>query len=346
MKTYNVAIVGASGAVGQELIKGLENSSFPIKKFVPLASVRSTGKKIRAFNKDYEILETTHEVFEKEAIDIAFFSAGGSVSEEFATSAAKTALVVDNTSFFRLNEKVPLVVPEINAKEIFNAPLNIIANPNCSTIQMTQILNPLHLHFKIKSVIVSTYQAVSGAGNKGIESLKNELKTALECLEKDPAIDLNQVLQAGAFPYPIAFNAIAHIDTFKENGYTKEELKMVHETHKIMGVDFPISATCVRVPVLRSHSESLSIAFETGFDLKEVYEVLKNAPSVVVCDDPSHNLYPTPLKASHTDSVFIGRLRKDLFDKKTLHGFCVADQLRVGAATNALKIALHYIKNA
>ncbi|WP_104748134.1 aspartate-semialdehyde dehydrogenase [Helicobacter cetorum] len=346
MKTYNIAIVGATGAVGRELIKGLEESAFPIKKFVPLASLSSAGSFIKAFGSDYEVLETTHEVFAREEIDIAFFSAGGSVSEMFAPSAARTALVIDNTSFFRLHLDVPLVVPEINASEIFNAPSNIIANPNCSTIQMVQILNPLHLEFGIESVNVSTYQAVSGAGNKGIESLKSELKIALESLEKDPNTDLNQVLRANAFTYPIAFNAIPHIDVFNENGFTKEELKMVHETHKIMQASFAISATCVRVPVLRSHSESLSIRFSKKVSAKEAREVLAKAPNVVVQDDLNNNIYPMALKASNTDSTFVGRIREDLFDKQTLHCFCVADQLRVGAATNALKIALRYIERS
>ncbi|WP_104761499.1 aspartate-semialdehyde dehydrogenase [Helicobacter cetorum] len=346
MKTYNIAIVGATGAVGRELIRVLEESAFPVGTFVPLASLNSAGTFIKAFGKDYEVLETTHEIFAQAQIDIAFFSAGGSISEIFAKSAAKTALVIDNTSFFRLHLDVPLVVPEVNADEIFNAPSNIIANPNCSTIQMVHILNPLHLAFGIESVNVSTYQAVSGAGNKGIESLKSELKLALELLEQNPKAHLDKELSKGAFAYPIAFNAIPHIDVFNENGFTKEELKMVHETHKIMQASFAISATCVRVPILRSHSESLSIRFSKEVSAKEVREVLEKAQNVIVQDDPSNQVYPMALTASGSDSTFVGRIREDLFDKQTLHCFCVADQLRVGAATNALKIAWRYIERS
>ncbi|WP_104638123.1 aspartate-semialdehyde dehydrogenase [Helicobacter bizzozeronii] len=327
MKTYNIALVGASGAVGEEIIKVLEERAFPVGAFFALASAKSAGKKIRAFGEDHTILETTQAFFSQEQIDIAFFSAGKGVSEVFAPYAVQNgAVVVDNTSFFRLQADVPLVVPEVNAKDLQNCPRSIIANPNCSTIQMVQVLNPLHHAFKIARVDVSTYQAVSGAGKKGIYQLQEQIK------------DSNA--PNSAFPHPIAFNVIPQIDVFLPSGYTKEEMKMVQETHKIMHANFPISATCVRVPVLRSHSESLSISFEKPVSALEARELLKQAPNVVVLDEPTTSSYPTPLIASHKDQSFVGRIRDDLYNPHMLHLWCVADQLRVGAATNAVKIAL------
>ncbi|WP_120945977.1 MULTISPECIES: aspartate-semialdehyde dehydrogenase [Helicobacter] len=328
MKRYNVALVGASGAVGAQIIALLEEWDFPLARFVPLASQRSAGMPLDAFGRTHHILETTHEVFE--GIDIAFFSAGGKVSAEFAPSAAQAgALVVDNTSYFRLEKDVPLVVPEVNPGDLQICPRNIIANPNCSTIQMVQILNPLHQVLEITRVDVSTYQAVSGAGNRGMAELRAQMQGDLTC---------------AIFPHPIALNVIPHIDAFLPSGYTKEEMKMVQETHKIMHAEFPISATCVRVPVLRSHSESLSVHFARPTSAQEVREILQSAPSVVVQDDPQKALYPMPILASHTDQSFVGRIRCDLFDPKIVHLWCVADQLRVGAATNALRIAVAYLQ--
>ena len=331
MRDYVVAIVGASGAVGEEIAKVLEEQNFPVKKLVPLASSRSAGKTMRFKGKDYEILECTDEVFAREGVEIAFFSAGGSVSERFAQSAVNAnAIVIDNTSFFRMQNDVPLVVPEVNSDDIFTHK-GIIANPNCSTIQMVQVLAPLHKTFGIRRVDVATYQAVSGAGKKGMEALLRETKEQLE--------GKNAEHKSSVFPYSIAFNLFPHIDVFLENDYTKEEVKMIKETQKIMHTDFAVSATCVRVPVLRSHSEAITIAFEREVSADEARTVLGNAENVVVIDDIKSNKYPMPIVASNTDSTFVGRIRVDCFDKKILHLFCVADQIRVGAATNAVRIA-------
>lgn len=331
MKEYVVAIVGASGAVGEELAKVLTEQNFPVKNLIPLASKRSAGKSMRFKGKDYEILECTDEVFAQKGVEIAFFSAGGSVSERFAPSAVKAnAVVIDNTSFFRMQEGVPLVVPEVNPNDIF-IHKGIIANPNCSTIQMVQILAPLHKAFGIKRVDVATYQAVSGAGKKGMEALLRETKEQLE--------GKNAGNESSVFPYSIAFNLFPHIDIFLENDYTKEEVKMIKETQKIMHTDFEVSATCVRVPVLRSHSESITIKFEREVSAAEARKVLEGAENVIVVDEPKSNKYPMPIIASNTDSSFVGRIRSDCFDKKILHLFCVADQIRVGAATNAVRIA-------
>ncbi len=331
MKEYIVAIVGASGAVGEELAKVLEEQNFLVKNLIPLASKRSAGKTLRFKGKDYEILECTDEVFAQNGVEIAFFSAGGSVSERFAPSAVKAnAVVIDNTSHFRMQEGVPLVVPEVNSEDIFTHN-GIIANPNCSTIQMVQVLAPLHKAFGIKRVDVATYQAVSGAGKKGMEALLRETK---ECLEGKSVGS-----ESSVFPYSIAFNLFPHIDIFLENDYTKEEVKMIKETQKIMHTDFAVSATCVRVPVSRSHSEAVSIHFAREVSADEARAVLQNAENVVVVDEPKSHKYPMPSIASNTDSTFVGRIRSDCFDKKILHLFCVADQIRVGAATNAVRIA-------
>lgn len=338
MKKYNVAVVGASGAVGEEIFKVLEEQEFPINKIVPLASARSAGSEIEIFNQKYKILETTSEVFKKEEIDIAFFSAGGEVSKEFAPYAAQSgAVVIDNTSHFRMDKDVPLVVPEVNPQDIaLWKQKGIIANPNCSTIQMVQVLNPLHQKYHIKRVDVSTYQAVSGAGKKGMEELVHQM-------QKFFAFELEDA-QPEVFPYRIALNAIPQIDKFMENSYTKEEMKMILETNKIMHSDFALSATCVRVPVLRSHSESISITFENEVQASEAREILKESKNIVVCDDPEKLIYPMPSIATDTDMTYVGRIRNDLYDKKILHLWCVADQIRVGAATNAVRIALEWIK--
>ncbi|CRF47138.1 Aspartate-semialdehyde dehydrogenase [Helicobacter heilmannii] len=329
MKAYNIALVGASGAVGAELISILEEIDFPLAHFLPLVSARSAGQKIHAFNKEYTLEQARPKSFQ--GIDIAFFSAGSKVSQELAPMAAQAgAVVIDNTSFFRLEEGVPLVVPEVNPNDLEHCPKNIIANPNCSTIQMVQVLNPLHRAFGIARVEVSTYQAASGAGKRGLEELKAQMAGSTH---------------AQVFPHPLALNVIPQIDIFMPSGYTKEELKMVYETHKIMHTDFAISATCVRVPVLRSHSESISIRFKTPVGAKQVQEVLKDAPNIVLVDNPEQKLYPMPITATSTDQTFVGRVRGDLFDPHTLHLWCVADQLRVGAATNAVRIALEWIKS-
>ncbi|MDO7253546.1 aspartate-semialdehyde dehydrogenase [Helicobacter cappadocius] len=338
MKKYVVGVVGASGAVGEELFRVLDERKFPIKKIVPLASMRSAGEEIEAFGENHKILETTHQVFEKEGIEIAFFSAGGSVSAEFAPSAAKAgAVVIDNTSHFRMQDDVPLIVPEVNPEDISKwKKTGIIANPNCSTIQMVQVLGPLHKAFGIKRVDVSTYQAVSGAGKKGMEELVMQMQKffAFELEDCEPK----------AFPYRIALNLIPQIDIFMPNDYTKEEMKMVNETHKILGSDFPLSATCVRVPVLRSHSEAISISFEREVKAQEAREILEKSKNIVVVDTPTEKLYPMPIISTDTDETYVGRIRNDIYDRKILHLWCVADQLRVGAATNAVKIAQKWIE--
>ncbi|WP_027327359.1 aspartate-semialdehyde dehydrogenase [Helicobacter pametensis] len=337
MKKYKVAIVGASGAVGEEILRILEEENFPISSILPLASARSAGKFVEAFGSEWEIQELTHEIFAKEQVEIAFFSAGGNVSAEFAPSAAKAgAVVIDNTSHFRMQADVPLVVPEVNPEDIKEwKKSGIIANPNCSTIQMVQVLSPLHQEFGIKRVDVSTYQAVSGAGKKGMEELIMQM-------QKFFAFEL-EACQPQAFPHRIALNLIPQIDVFMDNDYTKEEMKMIGETQKIMHCSFPISATCVRVPVLRSHSESISIHFEHEVDTQRAKEILKKAPNLVVLDDPSEKLYPMPSIATDTNETYVGRIRKDCYDSHILHLWCVADQLRVGAATNAVRIAQKWI---
>lgn len=338
MKKYIVAVVGATGAVGEEIFKILEEENFPVERLIPLASSRSAGQEIEALGREWVVQELTHDVFKQEGVEIAFFSAGGSVSEEFAESAAKAgAVVIDNTSFFRMQEDVPLVVPEVNANDISEwKKRGIIANPNCSTIQMVQVLAPLHQVFEIERVDVSTYQAVSGAGKKGMEELVVQM-------QKFFAFELDSV-EPEAFPHRIALNLIPHIDVFMDNGYSKEEMKMINETQKIMHASFPVSATCVRVPVLRSHSESITIRFKNKVDLQKAKEVLEQAQNVVLLDDLSEKLYPMPSIATDTNETYVGRVRVDNFDNHILHLWCVADQLRVGAATNAVRIAKKWIE--
>lgn len=335
MEEYVVGIVGVTGAVGEELLRILDERDFPVKRLVPLASARSAGDSIEFKNQKIKVLETTDSVFKDEGIEIAFFSAGGSVSERFAKSAVEAgAIVIDNTSFFRMQDSIPLVVPEVNPEDI-KKDSTIIANPNCSTIQMVHVLAPLHKAFGIERVDVSTYQAVSGAGKKGMEELIMQM-------QKFFAFELDSVIPK-AFQHRIALNLIPHIDTFLDNGFTKEEMKMINESQKIMHANFEISATCVRVPILRSHSETLSIRFKDEVNADKAREILKKAESVVVIDSPSDNEYPMPLIATDTDETFVGRIRVDNYDKRILHLFCVADQVRVGAATNAVRIAEKWI---
>ncbi|EDM24172.1 aspartate-semialdehyde dehydrogenase [Caminibacter mediatlanticus] len=337
---YNVAIVGATGAVGEELFRVLEEYNFPVKKLVPLASARSVGKEVEFKGETLKVKELTCDVFEKEEIDIAFFSAGGSVSAKFAPCAVKAgAVVIDNTSYFRMDKDVPLVVPEVNPEDIaLWRKKGIIANPNCSTIQMVISLAPLHKEFNIKRVEVATYQAVSGAGKKGMEELFEQMR-AIFNFKLDKVVDEREVFQ-----YQIALNVIPHIDRFMDNGFTREEMKMVNETNKIMHSNIEVAPTCVRVPVLRSHSEAITIHCEKEVDVKRAREVLESFEDIKVIDNPEKNEYPMPIIATDTDYVYVGRIRKDLFDNKTLHFFNVADQLRVGAATNAVRIALKWIE--
>lgn len=337
MQTYNIAVVGATGAVGEEIFTILQERDLPINKLVPLASAKSVGKEISFKGENYKVKELTHSIFEEENIQIAFFSAGGSVSAEFAPSAAKAgAVVIDNTSHFRMQKDVPLVVPEVNPKDIaLWKKTGIIANPNCSTIQMVQVLAPLHNAFRIERVDVSTYQAVSGAGKKGMEELVLQMQKFF-----DFSLDSCELK---AFPHRIALNLIPQIDVFLENDYTKEEMKMVNETNKIMHSNFAVSATCVRVPILRSHSEAITIKFKQQVSKQAAQEVLKNAESVVLLDNPQEKQYPMPMIATDTDETYVGRIRVDNFDKSILHLWCVADQIRVGAATNAVRIAEKWI---
>ena len=339
-RKYNVAVVGASGAVGEELFRVLEEVEFPIETILALASARSAGEAVECQGKVYKIQELTEEVFIDKHIDIAFFSAGGSISEKYAKYAVESgAVVIDNTSHFRMNNLVPLVVPEVNPEAIEEwEETGIIANPNCSTIQMVQLLKPLHDLYAIKRVDVSTYQAVSGAGKEGMEELVRQMQDFF-------AFKLGET-ECKAFAHQIALNVIPHIDVPQPNGYTKEEMKMVNETAKIMGTDFALSATCVRVPVLRSHSESITITFEDGVDVDvdKARAVLDAFENVTVIDDMSKNEYPMPMIATDTDETYVGRIRKDLFSDNILHLWGVADQVRVGAATNAVRIALKWIK--
>ncbi len=337
---YNVAVVGATGAVGEELFKIIEEYNLPVKKMVPLASARSVGKEVEFKGKTLKVKELTCDVFKEEEIDIAFFSAGGSVSAKFAPCAAEAgAVVIDNTSHFRMDPDVPLVVPEVNPEDIaLWKTKGIIANPNCSTIQMVISLAPLHKEFNIKRVEVATYQAVSGAGKKGMEELMEQMR-AIFNFKLDKKVEEREV-----FPYQIALNVIPHIDVFMDNGFTKEEMKMVNETNKIMHTNMEVAPTCVRVPVLRSHSEAISIYCEKDVDVERAREVLANFEDIQVIDDTKELKYPMPILSTDTDDVYVGRIRKDLYNPKVLHFFNVADQIRVGAATNAVRIALKWIE--
>ena len=340
MKLYNVAVVGASGAVGEELFRVMEEQNFPVGELLPLASINSVGKEIEFNGKEYKIEELTEDVFKGRDIDIAFFSAGGSISAKYAKYAVESgAVVIDNTSHFRMIDNIPLVVPEVNPEDIsLWEETGIIANPNCSTIQMVQLLKPLHDLYGIKRVDVSTYQATSGAGKAGMEELVRQMQDFF-------AFKLDET-KVEAFTHQIALNVIPHIDTPQENGYTKEEMKMVNETNKIMHSEFAVSATCVRVPVLRSHSESITVTFEDGVDVnvEEARQALASFENVELVDDLKNNVYPMPMTATDTDETYVGRVRKDLYASNILHLWGVADQVRVGAATNSVRIAQKWIK--
>lgn len=332
-KKYNVAVVGANGAVGEEMLAILHEVNFPINKLVPLASSRSVGKTVEFGNKEIAIKELTDTVFEEEDIEIALFSAGGSVSAQFASYAVSAgAVVIDNTSHFRMDENIPLVVPEVNPSDIAKwKKSGIIANPNCSTIQMVQALKPLDEAYELTRVDVSTYQATSGAGKTAMEELVNQMKDFF-------SFKLAQS-EHKAFKHQIALNVIPQIDVFLDNGYTKEEMKMVNETTKIMHKKIPLSATCVRVPTLRGHAEALTLTFANEVNADEAREILRKSPNIVILDTPSESLYPMPSICLEKNETFVGRIRNDNFSKNILHLFIVADNLRVGAATNAVRIA-------
>ncbi len=324
MKKYNIAVVGATGMVGNKFLEVLSERKLPAENYYLFASSKSAGKVIDFMGKPHTVIELNEENIQKYDIDIALFSAGGDTSLKFAPIFAKKGtLVIDNSSAWRRDVNVPLVVPESNGDAILNHK-NIIANPNCSTIQAMVVLKPLHQAFGLKRVIYSTYQAVSGAGVKGFDDLKNGVNG--EAPKK--------------FPYPIFGNCIPHIDVFLDNGYTKEEDKMIFETKKILGdQNIKVTATCVRVPVYYGHSESINIEFNKKVTLDEVKAVLKNAEGVVMQDDLDNNVYPMPLSAENKDEVFVGRLRMDDTVESGINLWCVADNIRKGAATNAVQIA-------
>jgi aspartate-semialdehyde dehydrogenase len=322
--------VGATGAVGQQMVACLEERRFPVSQLFPLASERSLGKKVTFLGKEIPVEVLTKDSFKD--IDIALFSAGGSISKEYGPiAAAAGAVVVDNSSAWRMDPEVPLVVPEVNPQDIgLYTNKGIIANPNCSTIQMVVVLQPLHAAARIKRVVVSTYQAVSGTGQKAVEELAAQTRAIFSC----------QPVENKVYPHRIAFNCLPHIDVFLENGYTKEEMKMVLETQKIMGDEsIEVTATTVRVPVFYGHSEAVNIETEKKLTPAEARKILAKAPGVKVVDDPAKNQYPMPIDAAGQDLTLVGRIREDFSIKNGLNLWVVADNLRKGAATNAVQIA-------
>ncbi|MGJ7913205.1 aspartate-semialdehyde dehydrogenase [Neobacillus sp. LXY-1] len=338
---FNVAVVGATGAVGQQMIETLVKQNFPIKNLLLLSSARSAGKKINVSGQEYTVQEAKPESFE--GIDIALFSAGGSVSKELAPEAVKRgAIVVDNTSAFRMDQNTPLVVPEVNEADLHNHN-GIIANPNCSTIQMVVALQPIREKFGLKKVIVSTYQAVSGAGAAAISELMDQTKAILNNESYEPKI---LPVKSDNNHYQIAFNAIPQIDKFQDNGYTFEEMKMINETKKIMNLsDLPVSATCVRLPVAVGHSESVYFEIEAeGVTANDIKALLQDAPGVVLQDDPENQIYPMPANCVGKNDVFVGRIRKDIDESRGFHMWVVSDNLLKGAAWNSVQIAESLIK--
>ena len=334
MKKCKLAIVGATGVVGQKMIEVLQERKLAFDEYVFLASKRSAGKTLMFGNDVYVVQELTENSFE-EGFDFALFSAGGETSLKYAPIAAENGcIVIDNSSAFRMDENVPLVVPEVNPEDI-KWHKGIIANPNCSTIQAVCALKPLDDAFGIKRVVYSTYQAVSGAGSKGIHDLENGIKNYHENIDKD----INNTYDLEKFPYPIFNNCLPHIDKFLENGYTKEEEKMINETRKILNKpNLAITATTVRVPVFNSHCESINIEFESEFELDKVFKILQNAPGVIVQDNPSSETYAIPTNVSGNDEVFVSRIRRDFSIKNGLNLWVVADNIRKGAASNAVQI--------
>jgi len=333
-RKYHVGIVGATGLVGQEFIKILEQRDFPMASVHLLASNRSAGKKMFVNHREVEVQEAGSHSFDP--IDIALFSAGSDISKQFAPIAVKRgAVVVDNSSAFRMEAKVPLVVPEVNPEDIANHQ-GIIANPNCSTIQMVVVLNPLHRVNPIKRVVVDTYQSVSGTGSAAVNELSSQTKSILEGKSTIPHV----------YPHQIALNVLPEIDVFLDDGYTKEEWKMIHETRKIMhDENIAISATCARVPVAVGHSEAIHVEFTNPMSPEEARDILAAAPGVKVLDDPSISLYPQAWSAAGTDDVFVGRLRRDASHPNGLAMWVVADNVRKGAALNAVQIAELLISN-
>ncbi len=329
-----VAVVGASGAVGQEFLRVLEERDFPLDELVLFGSARSAGKEYEFKGKRLVVKELKHND-DFRGIDIALTSAGAGISKEYAGTITKHgAIMIDNSSAFRYENDIPLVVPEVNAADAKIRPRNIIANPNCSTIQMVVALQPIEKLSHIKRVRVATYQAASGAGAQGIAELENQIQEI--AVGKEPTIS--------KFPYQLAMNIIPHIDIFLENDYTKEEMKMNWETKKIMHTDAEVSATCVRIPVARAHSEAIWVETENPLSVEEVRAAFENAEGLTVIDQPSEKKYPMPLFVSGKDDVYVGRLRKDITDPCGITFWCVGDQIKKGAALNAVQIAEYLIK--
>jgi aspartate-semialdehyde dehydrogenase len=330
MDTLHVAIAGATGAVGAEMLNCLEQREFPVGKLTLLASARSVGRKLRFRGEEIAVQELRHDSFE--GVEIALFSAGGSLSENFGPSAAAAgSVVIDNSSAFRMDPEVPLVIPEVNPEAVSNRPKGIIANPNCTTIVTLMGLNPLHKKFGLKSIIASSYQAVSGSGQQGITELEDQVRALSEGRHD---------FETNVYPQQIAFNVIPHVDQFLEGGYTKEELKMLHEGRKILALpDLKVTCTCVRVPVYRSHSISITAQFENPVTVEEARAAFDGVPGVGLVDDPGTATYPTPLDTTEKDDCLVGRIREDQVLENALALWVVGDQVRKGAALNAVQIA-------
>ena len=333
----NIAIVGASGAVGQELLRVLEQTEFPVDSLTLFGSERSAGREYTFRGKLYTVKKLTHDPELFRGIDIAFTSAGASTSRDYAdTITAHGALMIDNSSAFRMDPDVPLVVPEVNGDDAFNAPRRIIGNPNCTTIQMVVALKPINDISPIRRVHVATYQAASGAGQAAMDELAMQYRQ-ITAGEK-PTVE--------KFSAQLAYNVIPHIDVFTDNGYTKEEMKMFNETRKIMHApELSVSAMCVRVPVMRAHSEAIWVETERPVTVDEARQAFSRAQGIVLMDDPANKIYPMPLDLAHHDPVYVGRLRADLANPNGLTFWTVSDQIRKGAALNAVQIALHILRN-
>ena len=329
----NIAIVGATGNVGRKIIEVLEKKNFSIGNLYLVASSKSAGSKLKFKGKEVEVENL--ESFDFSKANITFFSAGGKISEKYVPLAAKHSVVIDNSSHFRMDPDVPLIVPQVNSNQLKNLKKNIIANPNCSTAQLVIILKPLHDLFNVKRVVISTYQSTSGAGKAPMDELIEQTKLSLN----------NKKIISKNFTKQIAFNAIPHIDVFVEEGYTKEEIKMVNETKKILDSKIELTATCVRIPVLVSHAESLNIEFEKPFTLEKITEALNSADGCKVIDDRKDGGYITPVEAEGKNETFISRIRKDNTIKNSINLWCVSDNLLRGAALNSVEIAEAYIKN-
>ena len=329
----NITIVGATGNVGRKIIEVLENKNFPVDNLCLVASSKSAGSKLKFKGK--EILVEDLETFDFSKSKITFFSAGGKISEKYVPLAAKHSTVIDNSSYFRMDPDVPLIVPQVNSNDLKNIKKNIIANPNCSTAQLVIVLKPLHDLFKIKRVVISTYQSTSGAGKAPMDELAEQTKLSLE----------NKKINSKNFTKQIAFNAIPHIDVFADEGYTKEEIKMIDETKKILDNKIELTATCVRIPVMVSHAESLNIEFEKPYTLEKIREVLDGADGCKVIDERKDGGYITPIEAEGKNETFISRIRKDNTNKNTVNLWCVSDNLLRGAALNAVEIAEAFCKN-